>query len=395
LTKQVLQDKIDIMSEKAKEIEKVLARGVANILPTKKELASLLTEKKITLYQGFDPSSKNLHIGNWIGIRKLAQFQQLGHQVIFLIGDFTGMIGDPTDKSAARRKMTKAQTTKNAKDYIRQVGKTLKFTGPNAAKVLFNSEWLSKLSFEEVVELASNFTVQQMLERDFFQDRLKKNKPIYLHEFFYPLMQGYDCVAMDVDLEIGGSDQLFNMLAGRNLMKALKKKDKFVLTMKLLTDPSGEKMGKSEGNVININCTPDDMFGQLMALPDNLLDLGIELLTDIPMKLIKQLGPLELKKKMAFDVVKQLHGNVKADEAQKYFEVTFSERAPEYKTVISTGKLGQVLAKASGASVSEVKRRIVAGAVDIDGQTIKDSSIELKGGEKIKFGKKDFYIVKE
>jgi len=393
LTKQVLQDKIDIMSEKDKEIEKVLTRGVANILPTKEGLASLMAKKKITLYQGFDPSSKNLHIGNWIGIRKLAQFQQLGHQVIFLIGDFTGMIGDPTDKSAARKKMSKEQARKNAKEYTQQVGKTLKFTGSNAAKVLFNSEWLSKLSFEEVVELASNFTVQQMLERDFFQDRIKKNKPIHLHEFFYPLMQGYDCVAMDVDLEIGGSDQLFNMLAGRNLMKALKNKEKFVLTMKLLTDPSGEKMGKSEGNVININDTPNDIFGQIMALPDNLLELGVELLTDLPLETLKK-KPLVVKNLLAYDVVEQLYGK-QAKPSQEYFDTTFRKKSPEYKTAIEKGMLVQVLVKASGYSASEVKRLIAAGAVDINSRTIKNPSIMLKGGEKIKFGKKDFYIVEK
>jgi len=394
LTKQVLQDKIDIMAEKDLDIEKVLTRGVASVLSTKKELAALMAEKKLILYQGFDPSSKNLHIGNWIGIRKLAQFQKLGHQVIFLIGDFTGMIGDPTDKSAARKKMTKEQAKKNAEDYTQQIGKTLKFTGSNAAKVLFNSEWLSKLSFEEVVELASNFTVQQILERDFFQDRLKKNKPIHLHEFLYPLMQGYDCVAMDVDLEIGGSDQLFNMLAGRSLMKALKKKDKFVLTLKLLTDPSGEKMGKSEGNAININSAPNDMYGQIMALPDNLLDLGIELLTDLPLDILKE-KPLVVKKKLAYDVVEQLHDKKQANSAQEYFDVTFSKKMPEYKTIISKGMLVRSIVDASEISASEVKRRILAGAVDIDGQTIKNPSTELKGGEKIKFGKKNFYIVKK
>ncbi|RLC32589.1 tyrosine--tRNA ligase [Candidatus Woesebacteria bacterium] len=382
------------MAEKDLDIEKVLTRGVASVLSTKKELAALMAEKKLILYQGFDPSSKNLHIGNWIGIRKLAQFQKLGHQVIFLIGDFTGMIGDPTDKSAARKKMTKEQAKKNAEDYTQQIGKTLKFTGSNAAKVLFNSEWLSKLSFEEVVELASNFTVQQILERDFFQDRLKKNKPIHLHEFLYPLMQGYDCVAMDVDLEIGGSDQLFNMLAGRSLMKALKKKDKFVLTLKLLTDPSGEKMGKSEGNAININSAPNDMYGQIMALPDNLLDLGIELLTDLPLDILKE-KPLVVKKKLAYDVVEQLHDKKQANSAQEYFDVTFSKKMPEYKTIISKGMLVRSIVDASEISASEVKRRILAGAVDIDGQTIKNPSTELKGGEKIKFGKKNFYIVKK
>ena len=390
MTKQVLQDKIDIMSGKDQEIEKTLTRGVANILPTKNELAALMAKKKITLYQGFDPSSKDLHIGNWIGIRKLAQFQQLGHRVIFLIGDFTGMIGDPTDKSAARKKMTKAQALKNAKDYTQQVGKTLKFTGPNAAKVLFNSKWLSKLSFEDVVELASHFTVQQMLERDFFQDRIKKNKPIYLHEFFYPLMQGYDCVAMDVDLEIGGSDQLFNILAGRHLMKTLKNKEKFVLTMKYLADPLGKKMGKTEGNAINLSCTPEDMFGQLMALPDNLLDLTIELLTDLPVELVKELGPLESKKRIAFDVVKQLHGNTKAEEAQKKFELTFQKKAPEFKTFISEGPFLDTVAKASGVSISQAKRLFSQGSVDVNGKTIKNPLFKIKDGDEIKIGKKTF-----
>ena len=378
------------MSESDKEIEKVLTRGVANILPTKEKLSALMNNKKITLYQGFDPSSKNLHIGNWIGVRKLAQFQKLGHKVIFLIGDFTGMIGDPTDKSAARKKMTKKQTVENAKNYTEQVGKTLKFTGPNAAKVLFNSEWLAKLSFEEVVELASNFTVQQILERDFFQKRLKENKPIYLHEFLYPLMQGYDCVNMDVDLEIGGNDQLFNMLAGRNLMKALKNKEKFVLTMKLLTDPSGEKMGKSLGNVININSAPENMYGQLMALPDSLLELILELLTDLPLNLTKELGPLELKRKIAFDVVKQLHGDTKAEEAQKNFKTTFQEKKPVFKTVkVSNPVLVDIVSDFS-ESRSEAKRKIMQGAIDVNGKVETNPLRELENGAEIKIGKKTF-----
>lgn len=390
MTKQVLQDKIEIMSEKNQEIEKVLTRGVASILSTKKELAALMAKKKMTLYQGFDPSCKNLHIGNWIGIRKLAQFQQLGHQVIFLIGDFTGMIGDPTDKGAARKKMTKAQTINNAKDYTQQVGKTLKFTGPNAAKVLFNSEWLAKLSFEEVLELSSNFTVQQMLERDFFQNRLKKNKPIYLHEFLYPLMQGYDCVVMDVDLEIGGSDQLFNMLAGRNLMKALKNKEKFVLTMKYLTDPLGKKMGKTEGNAINLSYTPEDMFGELMALPDNLLDLTIELLTDLPVELVKELGPLESKKRIAFDVVKQLHGNTKADKAQKEFELAFQKKKPNFKTVVVDSPILLNIVSNYSKSKSDAKRKIIQGAVDINGKMVANPLFTLEDGAKVKIGKKTF-----
>lgn len=375
--------------------DEVLTRGVADILPNKKGLADLMAKKKITLYQGFDPSMPRLHLGNWIGIRKLAQFQKLGHKVIFLVGDFTGIIGDPTDKSAARKKMTRQQVLKNAKDYKKQIAKTLKFTGPNAAEIRFNSEWLSKLSFEDVVELASHFTVQQMIERDFFQKRLKKQKSIYIHEFLYPLMQGYDCIAMDVDLEIGGNDQLFNMMAGRTLMKAIKKKEKYVLAMKLLTDPTGKKMGKTETNTIDLTDSNTDMYGKIMALPDNLIVLGIELLTDLPLNSADKHKPLESKKILAFDIVKQLHGEAKAKEAQKEFEKAFQKRTPEYKTeVAAKPTLLATIAEVAG-SVSQAKRLIKQGAIDIDGATVSDPGHQIKGGEKIKIGKKTFVKVKK
>src|SRR3990167_3838404 len=262
-------------------------------------------KKKITLYQGFDPPSPSLHIGHLIGIRKLAQFQALGHKVIFLIGDFTGMIGDPSDKSAARKKLSKKEVLENAKGWKKQIEKILRFDGPNAAEVRYNSECLSKLSSQEVIELASNFTVQQMEERDFFQDRLKEDKPIYLHEFLYPLLQGYDSVSMGVDLEVGGNDQLFNMLSGRTLMKALKGKEKYVLTMKLLTDTTGKKMGKTEGNAINLTDEPDDMYGKVMSFPDPFIEQGLELLTDLEVSELANRKTLDAKKALAFEIVQQ------------------------------------------------------------------------------------------
>ncbi len=377
------------------KIDDVLTRGVADILPNKKGLADLMAKKKITLYQGFDPSMSKLHIGNWIGIRKLAQFQQLGHKVIFLIGDFTGMIGDPTDKSAARKKLTRQQVLENAKDYKKQVAKTLKFTGPNAAEIRFNSEWLSKLNFEEVIELSSHFTVQQMLERDFFQRRLKKERPIYLHEFLYPLMQSYDCVTMDVDLEIGGNDQLFNMMAGRTLMKTLKGKEKYVLVMKLLEDPTGKKMGKTEGNTINLTDSPADIFGKIMALPDSLIEPGVELLTDLSLDFAKKEKPLTAKRKLAFEVVKQIHGDAAASIAQEYFDKTFQKRAPEYKTEIAAKPTTLATVAEVIGSVSQAKRLIKQGAVDINGATVSGPTHQIKGGEKIKIGKKTFVKVKK
>lgn len=378
-------------------IEKVLIRGVEQILPTKKGLADLMRKRKITLYQGFDPSTPYLHLGNLVGIRKMAQFQQLGHKVIFLIGDFTGMIGDPTDKATARKKLTRKQVLKNAKDYKNQIVNILKFDGPNAAEIKFNSEWLSKLSFEDVIELASNFTIQQLLERDFFQERLKEKKPIYLHEFLYPLMQGYDCAAMNVDLEIGGSDQLFNMMTGRALMKALEGKEKYVLTTKLLTDPTGEKMGKSEGNTINLTDASEDMYGKIMSLPDSLLTLGIELLTDLPLALIDKVGPLEAKRGFAFDVVGQVRGKSEAENAQNAFEKAFQKGEPEYKTKIPFKKnLAYTIAPfTSLASVSDAKRYISQGSVDINNITITDPTHKPKIGDKVRIGKIVFGTVVE
>jgi len=283
----------------------VLTRGVEQILPTKQGLAKLMATRKISLYEGFDPTSPSLHIGHLIGIRKLAQFQKLGHQVIFLIGDFTGMIGDPTDKTSARQKLTHEQMLNNLKGYKEQVKNIIDFDGDNPVKIVFNYDWLSKLTFADVVELATHFTVQQMIERDFYQERLKQNKPIYLHEFMYPLMQGYDSAHMAVDLEIGGNDQMFNLLAGRTLEKAYKNKDKFCLTTKLLTDPTGAKMGKTTGNTVNLTDSPNDIFGKIMALPDSLLPLGFELLTDMDQP---ETEPMTAKKILALEVVKQIHG---------------------------------------------------------------------------------------
>jgi len=266
-----------------KQIDEILTRGVENIYPSKEELKKvLMSGKKIKLYCGYDPTAKSLHIGNAISMNKLGQFQKLGHEVIFLIGDFTGMIGDPTDKSAARKKLTREEALENSKNYQKQASGYLKFDGENPVKVLRNSEWSDKLSFKDLIEVSSNFTAQQMFQRDMFQERIKNEKPIYLHEFLYPLAQAYDSVVLDVDLEVGGNDQMFNMMCGRDLMKAVKNKEKFVLTMKLLADESGKKMGKTEGNVVNLDETPENMFGQVMAWSDGLIAPGFELCTNIP-----------------------------------------------------------------------------------------------------------------
>src|SRR3989344_5320166 len=247
------------LTPKEDKITELLTRGVDKIYPSREALEETLRSgKKLRLYQGFDPTGDKLHIGHMVGLRKHRQWQDLGHEVIFLIGDGTGQAGDPTGKKQTREKFfTKEELRENAKSYIEQASKIVRFSGPNPIKILYNSEWLNKLTLVDVLNIAQNFSVQQLIERDMFQERLKSGESINLREFLYPLLQGYDSVAMDVDLELGASDQTFNMLAGRTLMKAMKGKDKFVMTTPLLSDSTGRKIGKTEGNVMALNDDPN------------------------------------------------------------------------------------------------------------------------------------------
>lgn len=390
-----------------KSIDEVLSRGVENIFPSKEEFKKvLMSGKRIKLYCGYDPTAKALHIGNAISINKLGQFQKLGHEVVFLIGDFTGMIGDPTDKSAARKKLTREEALENSENYKKQASPYLKFDGDNPAKVLYNSEWSDKLSFKDLIEVTSNFTVQQMLQRDMFQERIKEEKPIYLHEFLYPVAQGYDSVAMDVDLEIGGNDQMFNMLCGRDLMKAVKGKEKFVLTMKLLADETGKKMGKTEGNVVNLDETAENMFGQVMAWSDGLINPGFELCTNVPMEEVEKIdpknNPRDTKLKLAYEITKINHGEEKARSAQENFEKVFSRKeAPDEVAEIKIkngDKLVDILVKNNLAqSNADAKRKIGQGGVTMDSKKITDINAEVTAemdGRILKVGKLNFAKLK-
>lgn len=395
-----------------KLIDEVLTRGVENIFPSKEELKKvLMSGKRIRLYCGYDPTAKALHLGNAISVNKLGQFQKLGHEIIFLIGDFTGMIGDPTDKSAARKKLTRDEALENSKNYQKQVSGYLKFDGENPAKVLYNSEWSDKINFKDLIELSSNFTVQQMLQRDMFQQRLKEEKPIYLHEFLYPLAQGYDSVAMDVDLEIGGNDQMFNMLCGRDLQKALNKKEKFVLTMKLLADDTGKKMGKTEGNVVNLDESPENMFGQIMAWSDGLINPGFELCTNLAENVVDEIrekmkdsdnNPRDFKLQLAYEITKINHGEDAARSARDYFIKTFSQKEipediSEVKAEESMKLIDYLVSANVASSNSDARRKIEQGGVEIDGNKIDDWKLVLDKSyeEKImKVGKKDFVRIK-
>jgi len=372
---------------KKQKINQTLARGVEKIYPSKKALEKALnSNKKLKIYQGFDPSMPNLHLGNYVGILKLKELQDLGHEIIFLVGDFTGMIGDPTDKSSARKRLTRKQALNNSKAWKKQASRLLSFSGNNPAKIMFNSKWLDKITFKDLIETTSHFTVQQLIQRDFFQQRIKNKKPIYLHEFLYPVMQAIDCVEMDVDMEIGGSDQTFNMLAGRTLMKAVKSKEKFVLTTKLLTDKEGNKVGKTAGNAIFLNNTANDIFGKVMAFPDEVISLGFELLTQLSLKEIKSFNqhPMELKKKLAFKVVKMNYGEIKAQKAQKEFEKVFSKKQlpGKIKTIKTRNQniLDFIVEIGFASSKNQAKRLIQQNAVKIDGKTITDWKMKTGKG---------------
>lgn len=380
-------------------IDEVLTRGVEQIIPSKEALKSLMEKRKITLYQGFDPTTPDLHIGHLAGIIKLRQFQKMGHKIIFLIGDFTARIGDPTGKLSARKMLDKEEVKRNLKGWKKIVEKIIDFKGKNKAEIVFNSKWNDKITFADLIKICSNFTVQQMIERDMFQERMKSGKPIFLSEFLYPVAQAIDCVNLNVDLEIGGSDQLFNMLAGRQLMLATTKKEKFVMTLKLLTDKEGKKIGKTEGNAINLNKAPNEVYGKIMSLTDEAIYPAFELLTEVnlakKMKRIKE-DPMNEKKKLAFEITKIIYGESKATQAQSFFEKTFQKKRPTFDQKV---KNMQTLAKTiasytSKKSISEAKRLIKSGAVEVNGKVVQNPIYKTQKGDKIKVGEKMFLEVK-
>lgn len=388
------------------EINNLLTRGVEKIYPSQGELEKVLRSgKKLRLYQGFDPSMPSLHLGNFVGLMKLRQFQKLGHQVIFLIGDFTGMIGDPSGKSDARKPMTREQVLENAKGYKKQASMILDFENNNPVKLKYNSEWLDKLSFADVMRLASHTTYAQVIERDMFQKRMDDGKDLFLNELLYPLMQGYDSVAMDVDLEIGGSDQMFNMMMGRTLMKKISGKEKYVLTTKLLVDKDGNKVGKTTGNALFLDSKPEKFYGGIMAFPDEVIYLSFELLTEVPLEGIAEkikTDPMGEKKRLAYEIVRMLWGEALAKMSEVEFKKTFQNRKtpaniPEIEVgneKIEAGKL--IFETGLTESMSEAKRLIAQGAVDIDGKRVEShiSPITPQNGMVIKIGKSRFIKLK-
>lgn len=397
------------------KIEEVLTRGVEEIYPTKDALKRvLLSGKKLKIYNGVDPTNPNIHIGNAVALWKLRDFQDLGHNIILLIGDFTGRIGDPSDKSATRPQLSREQVLDNAKTYKEQASKILDFDSKtNPCEIRFNSEWLESLTNKDVLELAANFTVQRMIERDLFQKRLAEKKPIGLHEFLYPLYQGYDSVAMKVDMEVGGRDQTFNMLVGRDLVKAYLNKEKFVLTTHLLEGVDGRKMSKSWDNGVNINDAPDEKYGKIMSIHDELIINYFKLATRVDLKTIAaiekklasgKVNPRDAKAELAREVVALYHGDKAATDAEKEFNKVFRDRelptditelkVEEKKDGLSYGKAIDVLELLVTAklcpSKSEAKRIILQKGFKIDGKTWLDwkTSVAIKKGMILQVGKR-------
>lgn len=393
-------------------IDELLTRAVDTIYPTREALEKLLRSGKILrLYQGFDPSGIQLHIGHMTGLMKLRQFQKLGHHVIFLIGDGTGQAGDPSGKKRTREKfLTQKELRQNARDYVMQAAKLVDFEGKNAAEILYNGDWLNKLTLIDLLNLAGHFSLQQLEERDMFIERKKRSEEINMREFLYPLLQGYDSVAMSVDLELGGSDQTFNMLAGRKLVREIQSREKFVMTTPLLTDSSGKKIGKTEGNVIALTSSHNDLFGMIMTLPDDTIVKSFEYITDLPTNEVREIreslekgdNPMIYKKKLAFTIVRMLNETSSAEKALEYFEKTFQKHEiPKDIPIINVplnkcSNLADLLVVSKlTSSRSEAKRLIESGAIEINGERKRDKNAlwSFKGVFSIRAGKHKFVKV--
>jgi len=393
-----------MLNTNPRKIEEVLTRRVEQVLPGKTELKSLMQKRKIKLYLGIDPTSPNIHLGNAVPLRKLKEFQDLGHEVIFLIGTFTAQLGDPSKRDKKRKPLTLVQIKKNILDYKKQVSKILDIS---KIKIKYNHDWLSKLKFGDLIKLASRFTTSRLLERDMFQERLKKGREVWVSELLYPLMQGYDSVAMNVDLEVGGTDQTFNMLVGRKLQKIYNNKEKFILTVPLLLGLDGRKMSKSYGNVVNLTDKPDEMYGKIMSLKDKLIIHYFELCSEIPLSKIekmekelksKKVNPRDLKAKLAKEIVRIYYSKDVAKKAEQEFNRVFREKRTPLKInkiKIKEKRLNilDLLIKTKLVSSKlEAKRLILQKAVKIDGVLKKDwqEVVKISKGSVIKIGKRRF-----
>lgn len=391
-------------------VDAILDRGVIKeIIPGKKEFREKLLNSKLKIYIGADPTSSALHLSHAKNYMLLEEFRQLGHEVVILFGDFTARIGDPSDRSSVRKQLSRKEVLDNVKGWLDQIKPLMDFGDKkNPPKIVYNHDWLAKLTMEDVVNLASNVTVQQMLERDMFVKRMEEKKPIFLHEFLYPIMQGYDSVAMEVDVELCGTDQIFNALVGRTLLKKLKDKDKFVVAVNLMENPvTGELMSKSRGTGVFLNSSPADMFGAIMSQPDEMIKIFLINNTRIPLgeveKIAKMENPKDAKMLTALEITKIFHGEAEAQKAKEYFVNTFSKReTPEEISELKVEKekiaITEFLVLAGLAnSKGDARRKIEQGGVALNGKKVIDWQLVLdkeNDGAVLKVGKFGFVKIK-
>ena len=401
------------MSELTRQLDLIL-RGAVEVIQ-QSELESKLTrslkeKRPLRVKAGFDPTAPDLHLGHTVLIHKLKHFQDLGHKVLFLIGDFTGMIGDPTGVSETRVALTKEKVQENARTYQEQIFKIL---DPAKTEIVFNSHWMSRMTADQLIQLSAHYNVARMLEREDFHKRYHEQKPISIHEFLYPLIQGYDSVELKADVELGGTDQKFNLLVGRDLQRDYKQEAQVVLTMPLLEGTDGvRKMSKSFGNYIAIRDVPNDMFGKLMSISDQLMLRYYELLTTENLEQVKSAHPMQAKQKLAELIVTRYHGADAAAGARQEFAHRFSEKEfpdePDARVTLTAADVAEPVAPAIGLvdlvartklvpSKSEARRLIVQGGVEMDEQkqTDPNASIRLAAGRqyRLRIGKRKFAVV--
>ena len=396
-----------------KQLE-LLKRGTVQVVTEEGLLAKLRQSHKekrpLRVKLGIDPSGSELTLGHAVALLKLKQFQDLGHQAVLIIGDYTGMVGDPTGRKRTRPALTHEETLANAADFARQAARVIDI---DACEVVYNGEWFSKMTFADVIKLAGKMTVARMLERDDFQQRYRAGEPISIHEFLYSLMQGYDSVMVRADVELGATEQLFNLLVGRDLQRDAGQEEQAVITFPILVGTDGvRKMGKSENNYICLVAPPEDMFGKVMSIPDSLMPHYYELLTEVPLSEIEGLkgdlargggDPMEAKKRLAALVVARFHSDDAAAAAREHFERVFSRRElpeemPEFVVpaeIVKDGAVAPVdLLEKSGLvpSRSQARRLVSQGAVSLDGVRVADSEspLPVSDGAVLRVGKRRF-----
>ncbi|AMP21018.1 tyrosine--tRNA ligase [endosymbiont 'TC1' of Trimyema compressum] len=400
---------VDLVEQSLEKQMSIIKRGAVEIIPeeelVKKVKKAIKDNKPLKVKLGLDPSAPDIHLGHTVVLQKMKQFQDLGHDIYIIIGDFTGRIGDPSGKSSARKQLTQEEVLINSETYKTQIFKVL---DPDKTKLVFNSEWLATFSFEDVIRLAAKTTVARILERDDFQTRYKNNQPIGVHEFFYPLMQGYDSVALEADVELGGNDQKFNLLMGRQIQKEYDLPGQIAITMPILEGLDGvQKMSKSLGNYVGVDEAPNEIFGKLMSIKDEFICRYFELATQISMDEIEQMreamdngaNPRNYKIALAKEIITTYHSKEAADEAEKNFIQVFSknqipEDIPEYRftedkeEIYWIPKLLHILKLVS--STSEGKRMFEQGAVRINSAKAENSQLKVEDQMVIQVGKRKF-----